>query len=581
MAPVPALTCLEALAQLTALVQHFSPRAVATTPDWAGFLVGHLPTFEQDMTASVLAAQLQAAFQQFDPRLQVLAEMAPESLPLVPAREVTFVLHIPYGDVEREMVLRPPQLVTLHLEDLAVQEVTVTDLPVVGTVRVPFPGFQPRVFPLPGGLSAVFPLTEPGHLERDPEPFSSMTLDPQDKRTQMASVMLLWGKLRFLYPYWTELSVDWDAALRRALQEVTDTCDDEDFTIVLEEMLALLEDAHVYVRPAHLGYAVHALPFCVEWIDGQLLVSNTELNAGPERGAEVLELDGEDALTLYQGYEARASGIPEVRRYRACTRLVGRDEAQSVRVTWQTPAGKRQSSVIQTRPGREPRPEQRPEPLTTLEMGIGYLDWTRAEQDREADLLALIGEVNVLIVDGRGYPTELAMTLFRALARQEMGLPALLVPVVTSPDAHDLRFKDIAKPWFQPNPARPDVTLLFLTNAHGTQSYAESLLSMVEAYGLGQRFGSRSAGCNGMIAVLELPSGHRVRWTGVRTLRSGGRPLFRVGIPADQDVRRSRAGVVAGRDEVLEAALGEARRVTSAGVSSDPHAEPRSGSKER
>lgn len=566
MAPLSALTCLEALTQLTALIQHFSPRAVAAKTDWAGFLVDHFPAFEQGLDAHVLAFQLEAAFQDLDPWLRV--QFGPISaLPSpVSARSVTFVLHIPYGEVEREMLLRSPQLVTLHLGDLATHEVTVTDLPAVGTVTVPFPGFQSRTFPLPGGLTASFPLVEPGHLEPTSEPPPVMLLDIQDWRTQAASVMLLWGKLRFLYPYWPELNVDWDAALRVALQKVLNRCGNEGFTAVLEELLALLEDAHVYVHPAHLGRrATHALPFCVDWIEGHLLVTNAEPHAGPQVGAEVLELGGRDALSLYQTYEARASGIPEVRRYRACTRLVGRDEAQAVQITWRNPGGEQQIGMIQTRPGREPLPERRPEPLTTLESGIGYLDWTRAGQDREADLLELLERVKVLIVDARGYPTELPMTLFKMMAREEMGLPALLVPLITSPDSCDLRFKDIATPWFQPNPTRPDVSLLFLTNAQGTQSYAESLLSVAEAYGLGQRIGSRTAGCNGMIAVLDLPSGHRVRWTGVKTLRSGGRPLFRVGIPADLEVRRSEAGVSAGRDEVLEAALWEGRDIVAAG----------------
>lgn len=165
----------------------------------------------------------------------------------------------------------------------------------------------------------------------------------------------------------------------------------------------------------------------------------------------------------------------------------------------------------------------------------------------------LLAQVRGLVIDARGYPSGLAMEVLSRLAREPMKLPALLVPLVTGPDGVR-QFKDIAANTFRPHEVPLDCPVVFVTDPHGTQSYAESLLSVAEAYGIGTRVGQSTAGINGMIAVLDLPSGHRVRWTGVKTLRAGGQPLFRVGVPPQVPAERTAEGVAQGRDELLDAA---------------------------
>jgi C-terminal processing protease CtpA/Prc len=71
--------------------------------------------------------------------------------------------------------------------------------------------------------------------------------------------------------------------------------------------------------------------------------------------------------------------------------------------------------------------------------------------------------------------------------------------------------------------------------------------------------GSNTAGTNGDVTAIALPGGLFVTFTGHDIRHADGRRLQRIGIPPHVVVRPTRAGLRAGRDEVLEKALSLAR----------------------
>jgi len=52
-----------------------------------------------------------------------------------------------------------------------------------------------------------------------------------------------------------------------------------------------------------------------------------------------------------------------------------------------------------------------------------------------------------------------------------------------------------------------------------------------------------------------VPGGYEITWTGIRVLKHDGSPLFGVRILPTIPVSLTRAGIAAGRDEVLEHAV--------------------------
>jgi len=90
-----------------------------------------------------------------------------------------------------------------------------------------------------------------------------------------------------------------------------------------------------------------------------------------------------------------------------------------------------------------------------------------------------------------------------------------------------------------------------LTNGQAI-SYAESTMGIIEAYKLAEIVGSTTAGTNGNVNPITLPGGYHISWTGMKVLKHDGSRRHGVGIAPTIPVERTRAGVAAGRDEVLE-----------------------------
>jgi C-terminal processing protease CtpA/Prc len=98
----------------------------------------------------------------------------------------------------------------------------------------------------------------------------------------------------------------------------------------------------------------------------------------------------------------------------------------------------------------------------------------------------------------------------------------------------------------------------FLTGPRAA-SYAESVMGLVEHYRLGAIVGAPTAGTNGNIAWITTPSGCRVRFTGMRVTKHDGARHHLVGIQPTIPASRTLAGVLAGRDEILERGLAYVR----------------------
>ena len=80
-------------------------------------------------------------------------------------------------------------------------------------------------------------------------------------------------------------------------------------------------------------------------------------------------------------------------------------------------------------------------------------------------------------------------------------------------------------------------------------------MGIVENYKLGEIVGEPTISTNGDVNSFDLPGGFRIFYTGMKVLKQDGSQHHGVGILPTVPASRTRAGVAAGRDEVLERAL--------------------------
>lgn len=418
---------------------------------------------------------------------------------------------------------------------------------------------------VPGGVNVGIPLVvgvTDGHTRpqaaapppklRKPDDFMP---SGDDRVTRLADVVMAWSVLRQFYPYFDTSPISWKDELPRALSEASADRDAAAFKATLERLIAALGDGHGAVSGPQdrLG----RLPVQLAWIEGHVVVTAVGPGATLQPGDVVSRLDGVDMTVRLAEAEAQVSGAtPQWRRWRALN-LVSFGAAGTTAHLDILRDGVPRTAEL-TRSTTQPPSEPRPDSLSEPRPDYVYVDLDRIS---DADLKAAIPRLAAakgVIFDLRGYPKPrpdfLAHLSDRTVTSAEWN-----VPILTRPDQQGATWKP--SHWTLP-PQAPRVAgkVVFITDGRAI-SYAESVLGVVEGAHLAAIVGEPTAGTNGDVVSLPLAGGYAIRWTGLKVLKSDGSRHHGVGIIPTVPAHRTLAGVRAGRDELLEAALQTATAV--------------------
>ena len=533
------LANLLAFTRLYGLVRWFHPSDAALNADWDALAVSALPAIEQAANADELATALRQTFGPLAEDLQIAAG-PPEDLEIRPAPQGPVWQWQHYGLGGSSSVYRSNR------------------------VRHDRPeGLQTLIEPLPGGVSFHLPLYAP-ILENAPESAASSgvrfagkpegwTLSGHDRTTRLVSTIAAWTTLDHFYPYWDVVKVDWDAWLKESLVSAATAPDDKTFHLVLQRMVAAIEDGHGWVRYPNNDNAV--LPIDWATLDGELIITAVADGVdGVEPGMIVTAIDGVPAHEALMEEERRMSGSDHFRRLMAeqFNRNGERDEAVVLSVREVTGEARTVTLIRQPPVQSGSFQKVRPDAFAAIAPDIFYIDLSRISQAEMDRALVRMADAKGLVFDLRGYPRVNRSWLGR-LTDQTIRSPMFLRPQFTGPDGQ-ARYDDDG-PWII-DPVEPRLTqnVVFLTNASAI-SYAESVLGTVKANGLGTIVGSPTAGANGNASDVSLPGGYTLRYTGMKVLNRDGSQHHLIGVLPDVIVLPTRLGVAAGRDEVLEAGL--------------------------
>ncbi len=581
-----ALENVVAFSRLLGYIRYFHPSDAAYTTDWESFAIAHIESVENAPTPKALAQRLERLFVPYAPTLRVFADgeaprLPPLTMPLgVQPLYVTTLARTIMGESDTLLLLRADRISVL---------VQNRQLPptfeYVGSGLLRFP--QPQVLPLPdpgkpylaalgGGVWAAVPLAVystqiatlprvaiPKRTELSPSRAANNPAAIRSRANRLALVGVTWNAYQHLFPYWNEVQGDWLAALPIALSQAAVAGDEPTFTAVLQRLAAGLRDGHNFIdRSGRSAYGSHTVPFTMDLVEGQLVVTTfLEANRhGLQLGDVITRLDGKPALEALAEISQRISGSEAYRRYLGLAWLMGGGAGSSLTLEVARPDGERVElqiprTIVKRRSLPPHEREPRPPVLAQLAPGVFYLDLTRVEENRFEALLPILVCASAIVLDMRGYANGVALQVLAHLTDQPLKSPPFAIPIITQPDHQNIRYLDISRVWVQPNTPRLTRNIAFITNANGTISYSESILGIAAGYRLGQLVGQPSAGANGNVVNLILPSRYITRWTGLRVTNFDGSRMFALGIQPTIPIERTVAGVAAGRDELLEAAF--------------------------
>ncbi len=549
-----------AFARLTGVVQYFHPADGALDLDWERFMMESIPKVEGASSAPELAQVLEGLFRPFAPTVRVWVSEGDAAPPAVDRSEGATrrlaIHHIGLGPKIVRLGETPPERQNIY------QSQVVAVAPDAEDPRIPGPD-SAWVADLEGGVRAHVPLSvladDAGTLPRSSDTtFARSTARPGWKlpvarrEGRFVTVITLFNLMVHFYPYWDVVDTDWTAAFRRALVKTALDEDAPSFLRTLRSYLSEIRDGHGNLYPLESAYR-YPLPLAVQLVEDELIVMHVQEGIEDiQRGDRILAIDGEPVEELLEQYREQICTATEgwVRHKVTWDFLHSEVEGEAI---LQIESADETRAVRVERLGSGARvDEPRPEMASEVAAGIRYfnLDRTPAE-DLDAQLETLASAQGV-IFDLRGYPGTAGYQLFSYLSDETLHSAWWNTPHYRYPEQKDVEFQ--RSHWtLVPKKPRLPKAIAFLTDGRAI-SYAESCMAIVEHYQLGEIVGATTAGTNGNINRQYLPGFYTVIWTGMKVTKHDDTQHHGVGVQPTVPVAPTRAGIAAGRDEVLERA---------------------------
>jgi len=276
----------------------------------------------------------------------------------------------------------------------------------------------------------------------------------------------------------------------------------------------------------------------------------------------VTAFDGVPAGSRLKDVMSLQSGTEAWKSERAASELARGPKDSKVTLAIDDGASPRTVSLAFS--GAKPPSPKRPDEVAEVEPGIWYVDLTRVSMEKLTPALGSIASARGVVFDLRGYPTDAGKGILGHLLSAPESDRWMHVAKIVGPFGEAAGWRDFG---WDLTPATPRIPgkVVFLTDAFAI-SYAESVMGYIADRKLGTVVGFRTAGTNGNVASCPTPGGFRIHFTGMRVTGHDGKSVrhlagFRPDVPVEPTVE----GLRAGRDEVLERGLAEARRGPGAG----------------
>lgn len=423
--------------------------------------------------------------------------------------------------------------------------------------------------PSDAGLHAVVPATP--LLGDVDDAYPDMKFPSREYR--LLALFRFWGVIDNFFPYRPLIGPAWNDVIARYVPRFEANRDAADYQLTVRALVAELHDSHGFLRgdfdasAERLGRS--APPVVVDWVQGQTVVTHLfEDGTGLRLGDSVRTVDGRPVAELrdYLGGFIAASTPQAWRRDVHRSLLRGQPDSKVTLGVTGLDGGQREVTLVRSLVRTDPRivafmqAKARSQPVYgVLAEGIGYVDLDRLQPDEVDAMFQAIKGTRATIFDMRGYPNGTAWTVAPRLTRRTDVIASLFeAPLVDGRGRGDPALRRGRQSFADPLPkaeGAPYLGKVVMLINEKTQSQAESTGLFFEAATGVTFIGSPSAGADGDITELALPGGLAASFSGHDVRHADGRQLQRVGLLPDVRVEPTIAGLVAGRDEVLEAAL--------------------------
>jgi C-terminal processing protease CtpA/Prc len=378
------------------------------------------------------------------------------------------------------------------------------------------------------------------------------------------AVIRAWNVIHFFYPY-LDLIGDWDAVLPEFLVKMEKAESARDYALTVLEMMTHVPDGHTYVygHPEMVNVIGGvSLPLVVRWIEGAAVVVTVDGDeakaAGIQPGDAILAVDGEPVPARIERMSRYlTASTPAGLKNKICSIYLLRGPAGPAVLSFQGAEGK----TREVRLTRDPKARFQPAPVgdtvRILPGNFGYVDMKRLTVPEVDGMFERLKGTRGLIFDMRGYPQGTAWSIAPRINTKGAKVGAQFrraqVSALSEEEGSAGLYFSQPLPPLRGKELYTAPTVMLIDDRAISQSEHTGLF--FEAASGTKFIGTATAGANGDVTSFTLPGGISVGFTGHDVRHADGRQLQRVGLTPDIEVAPTRAGLRAGKDEVLERAV--------------------------
>ena len=375
----------------------------------------------------------------------------------------------------------------------------------------------------------------------------------KNKNVQLADIAIAWNELQHFYPYFDVIDTNWEKQLKTAFKKTLIDDTPQEFFTTFRSMLTSTQDGHIGLYHPSLSDK-GGLPFLVDWVDNKVVVTHS-MHDIIQPGDIVKTLNGESAVKIVQEHRSLVSGSPQLSLHRSLRQLGTGKIGTEATVEIKDKEGLKTHTVERLSRRSVIKIGQSDFPVTgQIEDGIYYVDLDRASMDRINDNIDKIASSQGVIFDLRGYPNGNHEIIRHLLASPDTSDQWMQIPKIIYPNQKNI--VGYRKDGWQLKPAKPHIQgeVVFLTDDQAL-SYAESVMSLIAHYDLGEIVGQQTGGVNGNVNRLSMPGGFEFRWTGMKVVKHDGSQHHLVGVEPTVPVEKTIQGIRSGKDEYVEKAV--------------------------
>ncbi len=391
-------------------------------------------------------------------------------------------------------------------------------------------------------------------------------LKEPDAGYRLLALYRFWNIIEYWYPNRDIIDGNWDGVLREFIPRVAAARTHDGYARATIALIARISDTHANlvgpldtIRPPQ-GKA--QVPVIVRSIQDRFVITDyAHPVLGPASGLRIGDairaIDGVAVMDLVKRWRPMYAASNEASRMRDIARWLTNGNPGPVRLrveregaTLDLNAARVSADSLDFTAGRThdlPGPTFR-----RLSPEVAYLKLSSVKNEEADEYVRGALGAKCLIVDIRNYPSAfLVFDFVPHLMRDSTAFVRITTGDPRNPGAFNWRGPPLrvppAKPYFEGGVA--------ILVDEMTQSSAEYHAMALRARPGAVVVGSTTAAADGNVSPIPLPGGLRTLISGIGVFYPDKRPTQRVGIVPDLVVRPTIAGVRAGRDEVLEAAI--------------------------